>query len=111
MNDLKSDFNSATTEARKLSITLQYFDQDIDADCQKIFTEYLRRRFRPAISQLIRTGDYIRIKKICKFAPITETALNDFISEAARIPNGELVSYFINLKNNLFGFKDNNFTI
>lgn len=55
-------------------------------------------RLRPAIMQLIRSGDYARIRELCNGAKLSPGLLDAFILEASRCHQTELLIYFMSRK-------------
>lgn len=82
MTSYEEEFLSTGQEARRLSIALLRFIQINDPEWKNKYQKYLSLRFRPALSTLIREGDLTRIRALCSFAPVTESALNSFIEVA-----------------------------
>ena len=76
MTSYEEEFLSTGQEARRLSIALLRFIQIDDPEWKNKYQKYLSLRFRPALSTLIREGDLTRIRALCSFAPVTESALN-----------------------------------
>ena len=111
MTAYEEEFLSTGQEARRLSIALERFCETDDPEWKKKYQKYLSMRFRPALSSLIRSGDLARIQELCSFAPLTETALNSFIDEAVQSRQEEILSFFMNLKKDRFGFHDREFTL
>ena len=100
MTSYEEEFLSTGQEARRLSIALLRFIQIDDPEWKNKYQKYLSLRFRPALSTLIREGDLTRIRALCSFAPVTESALNSFIDVA--VQKTALVFMTVNLLFKLF---------
>ncbi len=111
MTSYEEEFLSTGQEARRLSIALLRFIQIDDHEWKNKYQKYLSLRFRPALSTLIREGDLTRIRALCSFAPVTESALNSFIDVAVQNQQEEILSFLMNLKKDRFGFHDREFTL
>lgn len=110
MDSCEKEFESASQEARRLAIALKRFTEVQDPVWKEKYQHYLSLRFRPAISELIRQGDFFRIQKLCQFVSITESALDTFIEEAVRFHREEILSFFLEFQKDHFGFHDHDFT-
>ena len=106
MTSYEEEFLSTGQEARRLSIALLRFIQIDDPEWKNKYQKYLSLRFRPALSTLIREGDLTRIRALCSFAPVTESALNSFIDVAVQNQQEEILSFLMKLKKDRFGFHD-----
>ena len=91
MTSYEEEFLSTRQEARRLSIALLRFIQIDDPEWKNKYQKYLSLRFRPALSTLIREGDLTRIRALCSFAPVTESALNSFIDVAVQNQQEEIL--------------------
>ena len=111
MTSYEEEFLSTGQESRRLAIALLRFIEIDDPEWKNKYQKYLSLRFRPALSALIREGDLSRIQALCSFAPVTESALNSFIDEAVWNQQAEILSFFMNLKKDRFGFHDREFTL
>lgn len=107
----EADFDSTAQEARRLSIALKRFTEIQDPAWKEKYRRYLTLRFRPAMSELIRQGDFSRIRELCRFAPVTESALDAFIDEAAGNRQEEILAFLLEFKCEHFGFHDREFTL
>lgn len=92
------------------SLFLRFIQID-DPEWKNKYQKYLSLRFRPALSTLIREGDLTRIRALCSFAPVTESALNSFIDVAVQNQQEEILSFLMKLKKDRFGFHDREFTL
>ncbi len=111
MDTYEADFDSTGQEARKLSIALKRFTEVSNPAWKEKYDRYLSLRFRPAMSELIRQGDFERIRELCLFAPVTEAALDSFIDEAALHRQEEILAFLLEFKRDHFGFHDHAFTL
>lgn len=110
MDTYEEKFESSRQEAQRLNIALQRFTEVSDSSWKETYRRYLSLRFRPAITELIRCGDLLRIQKLCQFAPLTEASLDSFISEAVLQSQEEILTFFLEFKKEHFGFHDRDFT-
>ena len=68
MTDYEQIFLSSGQEKQKLAIALKRFAEVSEPDWQNRYQSYLRTRFRPAMTELIHSGDLERIRRLCSFA-------------------------------------------
>lgn len=111
MTSYEQEFLSTGQEPRRLSIALRQFILTEDPQWKERYERYLSSRFRPAMSELIHQGDFLRIKKLCQFAPLTEASLNSFIMDASAKHHDEILIFLLELKKTRFGFHDRTFTL
>lgn len=71
MTDYEQVFLSSGQEKQKLAIALKRFAEVSEPDWQNRYQSYLRTRFRPAMTELIHSGDLERIRRLCSFASLT----------------------------------------
>lgn len=111
MTDYEQIFLSSGQEKQKLTIALKRFSETEETDWQNRYQTYLRTRFRPAMTELIRNGDLGRIRKLCSFATLTAPALEQFIQEASASGQTEILTFLLRLKKDSFGFHDKEFSL
>ena len=111
MSDYEQLFLSSGQEQQKLSIALKRFAEIQDPDWQTRYQSYLRTRFRPAMTELIHSGDLDRIRKLCSFCTLTAPALEQFIQEASVCGQTEILTFLLRLKKDTFGFHDRDFSL
>ena len=58
-------------------------------------------RFRPAVIQLIRTGNLAEIKELCSTSTLTPQLLDAFITEASHTGHLEILVWFLQQKHNV----------
>lgn len=85
MTDYEQIFLSSGQEKQKLSIALKRFAEVSEPVWQERYQSYLRTRFRPAMTELIHSGDLERIRRLCSFASLTAPTLEQFIQEGFRL--------------------------
>ena len=111
MTDYEQIFLSSGQETQKLTIALKRFSETEETDWQNRYQTYLRTRFRPAMTELIRTGDLERIRKLCSFSTLTAPALEQVIQEASTSGQTEILTFLLRLKKDSFGFHDKEFSL
>ena len=111
MPDYEQIFLSSGQEKQKLSIALKRFTETDDPAWQTRYQNYLRARFRPAMTELIQTDDLDRIRKLCSFSAVTAPALEQFIQEASTLGQTEILTFLLRLKKDSFGFHDREFSL
>lgn len=111
MNSFEEKFESSGQESLRLAIALQRFTEIQDPAWKEKYQRYLSLRFRPAMSELIRQGDILKIRRLFQFAPVTETALDAFIDDAALHKQDEILAFLLEFKQEHFGFHDHEFTL
>lgn len=109
--DPEQIFLSSGQEKQKLTIALKRFTEINDSEWQTRYQNYLKTRFRPAMTELIHNGDLERIQKLCSFATITAPVLEQFIQEASVSGQTEILTFFLRLKKISFGFHDKEFSL
>lgn len=111
MTDYEQVFLSSGQEKQKLAIALKRFAEVSEPDWQKRYQSYLRTRFRPAMTELIHSGDLERIRRLCSFASLTAPTLEQFIQEASVSGQTEILTFLLRLKKDSFGFHDREFSL
>ena len=111
MTDYEQIFLSSGQEKQKLAIALKRFTETEDPDWKNRYQNYLRTRFRPAMTELIHDGDLARIRSLCAFASPTAPALEQFIQEASISGQTEILAFLLRLKKDSFGFHDRDFSL
>lgn len=111
MTDYEQLFLSSGQEKQKLAIALKRFTETEDPDWKTRYRNYLRTRFRPAITELIRNGDLARIRDLSEFVSLPEPALEQFIQEASASGQTEILTFLLQLKKESFGFHDRDFSL
>ena len=108
MTDYEQIFLSSGQEKQKLAIALKRFAEVSEPDWQNRYQSYLRTRFRPAMTELIHSGDLERIRR---FASLTAPTLEQFIQEASVSGQTEILTFLLRLKKDSFGFHDREFSL
>ena len=103
MTDYEQIFLSSGQEKQKLAIALKRFAEVSEPDWQNRYQSYLRTRFRPAMTELIR--------RLCSFASLTAPTLEQFIQEASVSGQTEILTFLLRLKKDSFGFHDREFSL
>lgn len=111
MTDYEQIFLSSGQEKQKLAIALKRFAEVGEPDWQERYQSYLRTRFRPAMTELIHSGDLERIRRLCSFASLTAPTLEQFIQEASVSGQTEILTFLLRLKKDSFGFHDREFSL
>lgn len=111
MSPEEEAFLSTKQEKIKLYIALSAFFETEDTEWKERCRTYLKKRFRPAMSELIRRGDVLHIRALAAEGWLTEETLDSFIHEAVQTGRPEVCALLLNLKRELFGFHDREFTL
>lgn len=111
MSPEEETFLSTKQEKVKLNIALSAFFETEDAEWKERCRAYLKKRFRPAMSELIRRGDVLHIHALAQEGWMTKDTMDSFIREAAETGQPEVCALLLSLKKELFGFHDREFIL
>lgn len=111
MNSFEEKFESSGQESLRLAIALQRFTEISNPAWKEKYQRYLSLRFRPAMHELISQGNLFQIQELCRFASVTESALDTFIDDAVQHKQEEVLAFLLEFKQEHFGFHDREFTL
>lgn len=97
---------------KKLSIALQrYFDIDNENKMKRIYAEYLKLRFRPAMAELMKQKENKKMIKLLRENNTEGNILDIFIREAIKYNNQEAQILLLREKEKHSGFQERNWEL
>lgn len=104
---LDKEFLGTKQADKKLSIALmRYFELEQEDERKKVYGEYLKLRFRPAVELLIKKKENKKMTELMKEQEIDENLLNSFLKTATQYGNQEAQIILLQEKETLGGFRE-----
>lgn len=111
---LYEKFKSTGQERVKLSLALEgFFDETSGCmeDAKLAYSQYLRRRIRPAMELLIREENIQKMEQLEKNNWFGRNELESFIRTARKEQKLESLVWLMKLKDDKYGYTDRDFTL
>ena len=100
-------FSETKQADKKLSIALmRYFDLKKEDKRKRLYGEYLKLRFRPAVELLIKKKENKKLTELIKEQEADENLLNSFLKTAVQYGNQEAQIFLLQEKEALGGFQE-----
>lgn len=104
---LDKEFLETKQADKKLSIALlRYFDLEKEDKRKKLYGEYLKLRFRPAVELLIKKKENKKMKELIKEQGTDENLINSFLKTSVQYGNQEAQVFLLQEKEVLGGFQE-----
>lgn len=106
-------FRETGQEARRLDAALKGFflESCTENDHTQEYGQYLKRRIRPAVEQLIKEEAIEKIQKLESLGWFHENELEGFIQTASRLEKPTSLMWLLHLKNDKYGYHDRDFSL
>lgn len=105
-------FVASRQEPLRLSIALEEFvREDIPSDHRDAYLVYLRRRIRPAVMNLCREDDTLRLAALHRWIPFPADAVQSAIDLAAVEKKTAALVWLLRCKQETCGFPDRDFSL
>lgn len=112
--ELYQIFHETRQESQRLQAALEGFFQNtspIPEEHKKEYGQYLKRRIRPAVEQLIRDESVEKIRELEQLGWFHEQELEGFIKTAQRYEKPASLMYFLQRKDEVYGYHDKDFSL
>lgn len=112
--ELYQTFHETRQEAQKLRAALKGFFQNattIPEEHKKEYGQYLKRRIRPAVEQLIQEEAVEKIRELEQLGWFHGQELGGFIKIAQRYEKPASLMYFLQRKDEVYGYHDKDFSL
>lgn len=104
---LDKEFLETKQADKKLNIALmRYFDLEQEDKRKKVYGEYLKLRFRPAVELLIKKKENEKVTELIKEQEIDENHINSFLKTAVKYSNQEAQIFLLKEKESVGGFQE-----
>lgn len=111
-HQLDKEFFETKQADKKLSIALmRYFALEQKDERKKVYREYLKLRFRPAVELLIKKKENKKMTELIKEQGEDENLLNSFLKTAVQYGNQEAQIFLLQEKEALGGFQEDNWEL
>lgn len=106
-------FHETRQEAQRLRAALKGFFQNtaIPEEHRKEYGRYLKRRIRPAVEQLIQEEAIEKIRELEQLGWFHEPELEGFIRTARKYEKPASLMYFLQRKDEVYGYHDRDFSL
>lgn len=111
-HQLDKEFFETKQADKKLSIALmRYFALEQEDERKKVYREYLKLRFRPAVELLIKKKENKKMTELIKEQGADEKLLSSFLKTAVQYGNPEAQIFLLQEKAALGGFREKNWEL
>lgn len=105
-------FMTSRQEPLRLSIALEEFTRpDVPEDRRETYGQYLRRRIRPAVMELVRADDARSLRVLAGQGWLDAKTVEDAVALAAREKKTAALVWLLLYKQDAFGFCDRDFSL
>lgn len=105
-------FKTSRQEPLRLSIALEEFDRESISDqWKKDYISYLHRRIRPALMNLTRQDDTLRMAALSAHVPLPHDAVDDALSLAVSEQKVAALVWLLRYKQKTTGYQDRDFQL
>lgn len=109
---LYTTFLETRQEPLRLSAALQgFFEKDAPESHREAYLSYLKRRIRPAVEQLLKEHALEKIQELERLGCFHEKELDVFLRSAMEQGNTAALIWFLQLKNEKYGYHDRDFSL
>lgn len=105
-------FLETRQEPLRLTAALQgFFLPDTPERHRKEYLQYIKRRIRPAVEQLLKENALDKIQELERLNCFHEKELDVFLRSAREQGNTPALMWFLQLKNEKYGYRDRDFSL
>ena len=102
-------FIESKQESLRLAIALNEFFLDEDPSHLNVYTQYLRRRIRPAGTSLAEQEDLEKLDAFEKLGWFTPSLVDEFLQTAIEAQKPAAIAWLMHLKDEKYGYSKPNF--